>query len=109
MNAGKLDRRILVQVRTVTRDATGGRVEAWATAFSCWAGLLKDSGRVEQVADAERPGRARSFLIRWRSDIQPGTHRISYQGKVFTIDAITEEGRKESLIIECRQLEGLSL
>jgi SPP1 family predicted phage head-tail adaptor len=109
MNAGSLDRRIAVESRIVSRDEVGGRSESWEVTYSCWAGLVKGSGKTSDTAGAERPVRTRSFRIRWRDDIQPGTHRIIYQSNTFAIEAVNEEGRNESLVIDCRQLEGLEL
>lgn len=109
MNPGKLDRRILVQVKTTTRDETGGRSESWATAFSCWAGLVKMTQRVSEISDSEKPNQTKHFLIRWRSDIGTATHRIQYGNKTFQITGLIEDGRKEGLILEARQIEGLEL
>jgi len=109
MNAGKLDRRILVQVRVETQDGMGGRVETWATAFQCWAGLLKNGGKTSTAADAERPANSRSFLMRFREDISAADNRIIYKGKTYEITALLEDGRNDALIADCRQLEGLEL
>ena len=42
------------------------------------------------------------FLIRWRGDLQPGTHRVVFDGRTYDIEAVVELGRREGL-----QLDGL--
>ena len=109
MNPGKMNRRITIQVRTLTQDATGGRVETWADAFHCWAELVTSKAAESIVADSDRAQDTRQFRIRWKSGIASGTHRVLYQLAFFDITGITEEGIKTALILDCRSVQSLSI
>lgn len=108
MNPGKMDRRLTVQVRTFSKDVTGGRVESWADAFQCWAEVIRQSNSEGVTADADRASDERQFRIRYKSGITSGTHRILFQLKFYDITGIVEEGRKEALILTCRSLQSLT-
>jgi SPP1 family predicted phage head-tail adaptor len=108
MNPGKMDRRITVQVRTLTKDAAGGRVETWADSFLCWAELVKTSQAETITADADRNIETRQFRIRWKAGLASGTHRIFYQLKFYDITGIEEEGRLDRLLLTCRAVQALT-
>ena len=107
MNPGKLDRRITVQVRTLTKDAVGGRVETWVDSFSCWAEAVRVRQTEATVADADRATEERQFRIRHRAGLASGTHRVFYQLRFYDITGIDEEGRQESLLITARAVQAL--
>lgn len=108
MNPGKMDRRITVQVRTLSKDAAGGRVETWADTFLCWAEVVRAKQTEGIIADADRNTEERQFRIRYRTGIASGTHRIFYQLRFYDITAIEEEGRQDSLLITCRAVQSLT-
>jgi SPP1 family predicted phage head-tail adaptor len=108
MNPGRMDRRITVQVRTLTKDAAGGRVETWADSFKCWAEVVKQTASEGITADADRSTDERQFRIRYRANIASGTHRILYQLRFYNIEGITEEGRQDRLLVTCRAVQSLT-
>lgn len=108
MNPGKMDRRLTVQVRTMTKDAAGGRVETWADAFDCWGEVVRHTAREGIAADADRAQEERQFRIRYKSGIASGTHRVLYQLQFFDITGITEEGRRDRLLLTCRSVQALT-
>lgn len=100
MNPGKLDRRIVLQVRTLSRDGTGSRVETWSDSATLWAEVVTQKGSEKSAADAERPVDSRQFRIRHRA-IDPTNHRILYQSKFYNITGTTEEpGRRSTLLLD---------
>ena len=99
MNPGKLNRRIILQVRTLTKDATGSRVQTWADLTPLWAEQIKQTGKESSLADSDNSQDTRQFRIRYRN-ISEQNHRIFYQSKFFNITGITEEGIKTTLIID---------
>jgi SPP1 family predicted phage head-tail adaptor len=107
-NPGKLDRRITIQARTLTKDAAGGRVETWADAFDCWAEDVRQIQREAITADADRAVTSRQFRIRYKSGLASGTHRVFYQLKFYDITGITEEGRQHMLLLDCQSLQALT-
>lgn len=106
MNPGKLDRRITIQVRTYTRDASNTKVETWANQCSVWAEYVSQRGKESEIAGADRSQENQQFRIRYRS-IAPGTHRIRYSGKTYDIVGIAEEGRQQSLLLDCVSIQAL--
>lgn len=108
MNPGKMDRRITVQTRTLTKDAAGGKVETWADSFDGWAEAVKSKQSEGIVADADRNTEERQFRMRYRTGIASGTHRIFYQLRFYDITGIEEEGRQDSILITCRAVQALT-
>jgi SPP1 family predicted phage head-tail adaptor len=108
MNPGRMDRRILVQTRTLAKDAAGGRTQTWADAFHCWAEVVRAKQAEGITADADRNTEERQFRIRYRTGIESGTHRILYQLRFYDIVAVDEEGRQDRLLLTCRAVQALS-
>jgi len=99
MNPGKLNRRLVIQSRTLTQDATGSRVQAWADSATVWAEAVIQKGRESTLADADRSQDTRQFRIRHRV-LSSSTNRLFYQSKFYNITGITEEGVKTTLLID---------
>lgn len=108
MNPGKLDRRITIQSRVMSKDATGARVESWADAFDCWAEIVTQKQAEGLAADADRATDERQFRVRYKAALSSGTHRIIYQLKFYDITGITEEGRQVSQLITARAVQSLT-
>lgn len=100
MNPGKLNRRLTIQVRTLTKDATGSSVETWVDQSpKAWAEAVKQSGKEATIADADRNQDARQWRI-WHRELTTGNHRISYKSRVYDITGITEEGIKTTILLD---------
>lgn len=101
MHAGKLDRRIVIQLKSLSQNAYGEAIETWADLAEVFAQYLTGGGN-ERFSSAqvyaETQGR---FRIRWRADITP-QHRIVFDGKEWDILAVDEIGRKEGLEIKVK-------
>jgi len=109
MIAGKLNRRITVQTRTFTRDATGGRVETWANLKELWAEQLNQRQVESILGNAERNVEDVHFRVRYYPELTSGTNRVIYKGRTFDVTGITDEGIRTSLILSCRSVISLSL
>ena len=99
MNSGKLNRRIVIQSRTVTADSMSGRVETWADSATVWAELVIQRGTVTNIADADRNQDTAQFRIRYRT-INTSDNRILYKLRFYDIKGITEEGIKNTLLLD---------
>jgi SPP1 family predicted phage head-tail adaptor len=104
---GKMDRRITVQVRTMTKDSTGGRVETWADSFDCWAEVIVQKQTESEISESDRNADSRQFRIRYKSGLASGTHRILYQLRFYNIKSITEEGRQDRLVIDSVAIQSI--
>lgn len=107
MNPGKLDRRIVLQKRVVSKDTTGTRVETWADESTVWAEFVVARGKEIVVADAERTSQVQQFRIRYRT-LNASDYRILYRSKFYDITGITEEGRGNSLLIDTTATQSIS-
>lgn len=99
--AGDLDRRIVIQRYTVTRDEYNAEVPAWTDLATRWA-------KYEPVSDGERlrAGERASeigarFTIRWSqvlADLNP-KDQVIFQGRTYPITRVKEIGRRVGLEI----------
>lgn len=102
MEAGKLDRRISLQRRSLAApNVHGEQVESFATYATVWAEKLEGGGREAFVAQQTYASTDMRFRIRHRTDVLV-TDRISFDGKGFDIVGINEIGRREGLELFAR-------
>jgi SPP1 family predicted phage head-tail adaptor len=88
-----LDRRLTIQVPTVTKDSMGGEVTTWGVHAVVWASVIPVRGG-ERFLAAQRTAEAEvKFTIRF-SEITE-TARIVYDGAVYDILNVAEIGRGE--------------
>jgi SPP1 family predicted phage head-tail adaptor len=99
MNPGKLNRRVIIQSRTKTRDATGSTVSTWADESTVWAEAVTHKSSEAEIVDSDRTQQTRQFRIRHRT-ITSEDHRILYQSQFFNITGITEEGIRNTLLLD---------
>jgi SPP1 family predicted phage head-tail adaptor len=104
-NPGLLDRKLTIQVKTVTRGSAGGVAEAWADLATVWAQLVSTTGREFRASGSLRAETTHAFRIRHRSDLTT-QHRIVYGGVAHDIVQIAEEGRRDSMLIQAQATEG---
>jgi len=86
MRAGRLDKRITIQQKSLTRDAFGAAIPSWTTFATVWAEVKSEgqSGSIVDSADAEQVKSTRVFKI--RAGITVTTEmRILYQGNPWRI------------------------
>lgn len=101
LDAGALDRRIVIQRATVTRDAMNEQVQTWATLGAVWASAtpVRDG---ERFADGEvRSLITMRFQVRWSQRIASldERDRIVFDGRTYDIHGVKEIGRRVGLEI----------
>lgn len=105
LEAGKFDRRIMVQVATESKDGAGDVIKEWIDAFPRFARKQDSAGR--EFFGAAQVIREADVAFTVRDDSQsrsiaPETHRIIYQDKIFEIVGIAEGAvREDVLLILC--------
>ena len=101
MIAGALDRRVVLQRATTTKDAFNADVDAWSDLATVWASK-------HDISDGERTRAAEvgavitsRFQVRWSSALADlsARDRLLYAGVDFNITAVKEIGRREGLEI----------
>ena len=102
LNAGLLNRRVTIQMRVASRDASGGVVETYTERATVWADARPMSGREVVAAGNLVASEMIEFTLRHRDDVEP-TDRIVMDGRVFAIDYIAEIGLREGLRIVARR------
>lgn len=103
MLAGKLDRRITIQGRSVTQSDSGQEVVTWTDVATVWAESVTLRG-IERFSVQQIVGHAiMTFRIRWSTTVSAVTtkHRLSFDGRVFDITDVREPKRREFLEIDC--------
>ena len=93
MRAGELDRRIVIQQNTPTRNAAGEEVDSWGTLATVWARVSPKRGREFFDARAVQAEAPAMFRIRYRADVT-NAMRISYGGNFYDIHSVEEVGRQ---------------
>lgn len=95
MNAGRLNRRITIQSKTVTRDAYGGESISWTDVATVWAAVLPIRGR-EYVAIREAGAELTTrFVIRYRQGVTPAM-RVVHGSANYDIEQVidTDDGHR---------------
>ena len=110
MKIGKLDRRLLIERKSVTRDtAFGSEIVTWVAVATVWANaedvLRATPGGGEQVKqDIRVHTRPCRVLIRYRSDITTDMRvTIVERARVMQITSIAEFGRREATELMCEE------
>jgi SPP1 family predicted phage head-tail adaptor len=86
MQAGKLDQRITIEVKTVARNSIGEETETWATFATVWAAYRPMSAR-ERAAGAQLTSEFDAvFRIRYLASLDPEM-RVTWRGQRFEIVA----------------------
>ena len=102
MDPGRLNRRIVIREKSVSRDAYGAEVITWDTVATVWAAVLPVRGR-EYVAMREAQADITTrFLIRYRAGITPAM-QIQFGGANYGIVEVINPGdARETLELMAR-------
>ena len=93
---GRLDRRIVIQESTLTKDEYGQETTTWATFFTVWAKVEDRSGSEGYQADQLTATRNTVFTIRWIAGLTEKM-RILYNYDYYDIQYIKSPDRKRTL------------
>ena len=99
MQAGKLDRQIIILQYSETTDDFGGITETYTALATVWADI-RDLREIEKFAAQQANSEITTkFRIRYRDDIS-ARDRISWKGREYDIVGVPSEiGRNEILEI----------
>jgi len=103
MISGRLDRRLVVQVKTEAISTSGFRTNTWATHLSIWGMRVHEKG-TEQTDDNNRTVKRKvKYRVRYHSTITDEM-RIKEGGDWYEIEDIKELGHQDGLLIFTRLL-----
>jgi SPP1 family predicted phage head-tail adaptor len=98
MEAGQLDRKIVIQSQTVTRDAMGGESVTWGTYKTVWAGFkpIRNSEKVE--SGQLTATRLCEFTFRYQdAPAVDEAMQIVFESNTYEIEGIQFWGRQETI------------
>lgn len=104
MRAGRMDRRIEIQGKTITPDAHGEETEGWATIATVWAEKRENGGSERFTAQQLIGSQVVTFRFRWSNAVKVITseHRILFDGRIYEIEGGPREiGRREGIEVDC--------
>jgi head-tail adaptor len=108
--AGTLDRKIVFEMKTPSKNSLGTPIQTWAYFASVWASYVETSGSIDWTKEGPQAKQIFTFITRWRNDLSTLTGfnaRIKYSGNIYMITNITEIGRKDGLRFSCEHYDGL--
>ena len=111
MRAGRLDRRITIQNRSITQSDSGEEVVTWVDVATVWAEKIELRGD-ERFAAKQYIGHAiKTFKIRWSETVSELTvlHKIRFDGRDHDITDVRELNRRQGIEIDCYALGELPL
>lgn len=109
MRTGTLKHRVQLERRQNVQDAAGQQVPTWVLVEEVWADVLFPNGIETMRADAPVAIKRASVRIRYRTDVQPATWRLIFEGEVFGITAALPDLRRKEhldLVAETGQNDG---
>lgn len=98
MRAGRLDRRVTIQQRTLERNAYGEQVETWSTLATVWGQRQDLRGREFYAARQVVAEVTTVFRLRYRTDVTV-LNRLVCEGVTYDINQVSELGRHDGLEI----------
>jgi len=102
LNAGKLNRRITLQSKTVTRDAMGGESITWTTQATIWAQVSALSGRALIAAQqAQSEVTARITVRQLAAAGIADDWRIQHGADIYTLHAIIPSDDGVDYYLQC--------
>ena len=103
MKAGKLDRQITIQRKSVTDGQYGDQV-TWADHLTLWAEMKQSAEDTRREAEQDYAERIVTFVVRYHPDISE-TDRLMYETEAYEIVGLRETGRREGLEIKTRWIQ----
>ena len=96
--AGRLDRLVTIERKTVVQDATGQPVETWATWRQAWMGKKDIRAEERFRSDQELASEMTVWMSHWIDGLST-EDRLSVDGKTYDILGLAELGRKSGFEI----------
>jgi SPP1 family predicted phage head-tail adaptor len=104
MQAGALNRRIIIQKKQMSRDADGYPAEIWVTQSVRWAQVLTTGGGEFYAAQRVNAETTAVFKTRYVQGINTGM-RIKYGERIFDILSISDtDGQRKELSISAKEI-----
>jgi SPP1 family predicted phage head-tail adaptor len=104
MQAGKLDQRISIEQKSVTRDAFGAEVITWVNVVNTWAEISPISGREYLMGKQVQEDASVRVRTRYTPGVKPAM-RVTLTGHIYDIVYVQETDlAQKELVLMCREL-----
>ena len=104
MRAGKLDQRVTIQTKTITRDDYGDPVETWADTKTIWAEAITGGGGEFYAAQKLYAETKVVFRVRYDSSFVV-TQRVKWLSRYYQIISIEHKsGAYRELLLACKEV-----
>jgi len=103
IRAGRLNKRVEVQTRTLAKDGYGDQTESWATEGTRWVEFVQASGR--EFYRAQRVDADVTHMVRMRyyKGLSP-SHRLRIGSRILEILSVYDENeRHEEMTVTCKE------
>jgi len=99
--SGRLTQRVILQSKSVARDAMGGETITWVDAATVWAEIRPLRGRDLVAAQQAASEVSARITVRYRTDVQ-SDWRVKHGTDLYDILAVVDPmARHEVLELEC--------
>ncbi len=98
MKSGRLDRRIIIQVKTEDVASNMQRTLSWSTHLEVWSNPVQKDGVEKDDNNNRSTMRMVNFRVRYNNTIT-NEMRVIWEGNYYKIEDIKELGRKDGMII----------
>lgn len=106
MPLGNLDRYIIIQNYTTSKDLYGEPIKTWSNYKSVWAEKIQDAPGDESIINNQKVGKENiNWRIRYNTWIT-NKMRISYKSEYYEIEGIQEEGRGRYCVLKTFKVDG---
>lgn len=95
--AGRLDQRVKLQQKSVTRNGIGEEVVTWVDVATVWAEAWPLRGREFFAAQQTQYAADVRFRLRHRADVLP-TWRVEWRGEPYDIVSVVDVGAKREML-----------
>jgi head-tail adaptor len=103
MRAGNLDRVVLIEQPVTAISEAGTVTQTWATFATVRAQVLQFSLDDREGARGSTTEQSVTFRMYWLAGLSL-EHRVTYEGRAFTIKTIKELGRRVGLDVICERV-----
>jgi SPP1 family predicted phage head-tail adaptor len=109
MEAGKMDQRVTLQIKTDTRDSSGDPVRSWADSWTDWAEAISKGGTEYYAAQKVNAATEIVFRMRYKSTLATSTasanYRIKWLTRYFEILNINHvNGAYREILASCKEV-----
>lgn len=103
IKVGRMDRRVMLQDRSVSPSSFGEPVPAWVDVAELWAAVEPLGSSEIWRAQAAESDATHRVMIRWRAGVSDRM-RLIYQGRILEIESVANEGEKDRVLtLVCRE------